>query len=281
MVGAGRRGTHQSFATIDARAARLDDEPLLSRLLCLASLVLAGCATDVDREGDPDAGTAWQPVTCPVDPDAYTPYLLGGGAPAPVGAAWREGFETYAPPETVECANDKDHRDHLEVTAGCLDSATVSVYRRGVVRTTEGGAFRAVALGGDPLVPDRWTDQHVGYRFHVHAATGTANLPGFKVFARYRSEDDLYVASWRLDGAVLIQRKLCGSYTTLAVRRDLGPPAPDAWHRIRLDAVGDRLDLWLDGARVLTATSATFAWGTAGIRVDSVDGAYLDDWIIE
>ncbi len=214
---------------------------------------------------------------------AYTPYP--GSAVYPTGPAelypWRgEDFEAYAA-GTVECASTKARRPHLEVTAGCLDAATVAGrYRRGVVRATTDGAFRVLAIGrtADGAGPIKWTDQGVAYRFHYRAATGTTNLPGFKAFVRYRSEDDLYVASWRLDGVVQIQRKQCGVYTALAVLPDFGPPTAGVWHRLRFDAIGDQLELYLDDELVLTATSSTFTWGTAGIRVDSLDGAYVDDW---
>lgn len=75
-----------------------------------------------------------------------------------------------------------------------------------------------------------------------------------------------------------IKRKLDGSYTTLAEVRK-SRPTTGAWHRLRFDAIGNRLDVYIDGTKVLTATDGTFSWGTAGIRTDgglgddrSVDG---------
>ncbi len=46
------------------------------------------------------------------------------------------------------------------------------------------------------------------------------------------------------------------------------------------EAVGDDLRLYLDDALVLSATSSSLSWGTAGIRIDSADGSYIDDWTI-
>jgi hypothetical protein len=260
------------------------------RRLFASWVLLAGCAADVG--GDPLGASASQAaaVTCAVAADAYTPY----GAPGdyPTGAVadlpWRahgvESFEEYSAPETVECANDKDHRGYLDVTAGCLATRRMgTAYTRGVVRATGDGAFRMVALGhaAGTALPIKWTDQSVSTRFWFHAATGDANLPGVKLFARYRDEDDLYVASWRLDGVVQIQQKRCGVYTALAVTRAFGPPAPDAWHSIRLDAIDDQLDLYVDDVHALDVTTSTFAWGTAGLRIDALDGAYLDDLRVE
>jgi len=253
------------------------------------------CAAAGCLEMDGEMETAVQAASsCPLDqPGVYSPYARDDDYPSgPVAELpWRgassgypdgtEDFRGYDPlPITVECASDKDRRSHLDVTAGCLEAVAVSRYQRGRVHTTSDGYFRALALGhddGGPL-PVKWTDQAVEVRFFHRGRTGSTGYPGFKVFARYRSEDDLYVASWRFDGVVQIQRKLCGEYTTLAIRRDLAPPSAEVWHRIRFEALGDRLTLWLDGTRRLETTSGTFSWGTGGIRIDSADGTYLDDW---
>jgi hypothetical protein len=232
----------------------------------------------------------------------YTPFAEPGGYPsgsvdelpwsgvAPDGTALAypagdEDFSGYgdALPVVVECSNDKGRRAHLDVTSGCLDAVAMGSYTRGLIRANDHDYFRAIALGytpGDSVHPIKWTDQGVAYRFFHRGRTADAGKPGFKAFARYRSEDDLYVASWRFDGVVQIQRKLCGVYTALAVIRDFGPPSPGIWHKIRFEAIGQELDLYLDDDLVLSATSGSLSWGTAGIRIDSADGAYIDDWSV-
>ena len=102
--------------------------------------------------------------------------------------------------------------------------------------------------------------------------------PGFKAFLRYRTEYDLYVASWRADGVVQIQKKQCGKYTALKIDKTYGPPSQNKWHTIKFEAVGDKLSLWLDGKLAMTVNDSTFSWGTAGIRIDSYDGSYIDNW---
>ena len=264
------------------------------RALPLALVLLgAGCVVAEEIEPEPELDSVEHGATgCGVGYDAtgvFTPYP--GTATYPTGTTaelpWPgEDFEAYGPamPSRVECASSKSLRGHLEVTAGCLDAVQIGAgYRRGRIAATADGAFRALALGrsaDDPLRPVKWTDQGIEYRFHYKEATGTAGIPGFKAFARYRSEDDLYVASWRLDGVVQIQRKQCGKYSALAVLPDFGAPSPGAWHWMRFEAIGDELELWLDGELVLATASGTFGWGTVGIRVDSLDGAYLDDWSV-
>ena len=236
-------------------------------------------------------------------PDVYSPFVAPGAYPSgPVGAlpwsgasserdaiaypAGDEDFSGYGTtlPELVECSDGKERRSHLDVTAGCLDAVALgSEYTRGLVQTNGDGYFRAVALGytpGDTLYPIKWTDQGIEYRFFHHGGTASAGNPGFKAFVRYRSEDDLYVASWRLDGVVQIQRKLCGEYTALAVNADFGPPSAEVWHSIRFEALGDQLSLYVDDALALSATSGSLSWGTTGIRIDSADGTYIDDWSV-
>ena len=274
----------------------------------LAVLVAAGCVMDEGiedgEEGTVDEGGDDADGSCALGaPGVYTPYAAQGTYPAgPVDAlpwagvasgsgpmvypAGMEDFRGYgALPKLVECSNDNGQRTHLDVTSGCLDAVAVGTsYTRGQVRMNSKGLFRAVALGYRPGMdsahPIKWTDQGIEFRFFHRGRTGDDGYPGIKAFLRYRSENDLYVASWRFDGVVQIQRKLCGQYTALKVLRDFPPPSAGAWHWMRFEAVGDRLTLYLDDVQVLTTNSSSLSWGTAGIRIDSVDAAYLDDWSV-
>jgi hypothetical protein len=250
---------------------------------------------DASDEADPAEPDAQAASGCALGaPGVYSPFAQSGSYPTgPVDELpWAGASSTYPSgvedfrgygqlPSGVECSDDKRRRSHLDVTSGCLDAVAVGSYTRGLVRTNSSDYFRAVALGhvAGNARPIKWTDQGIEYRFFHRARSSDAGA-GFKVFARYRSENDLYVASWRFDGVVQIQRKLCGEYTALAVDRDFGPPSLDQWHSIRFEAVGDRLRLYLDDDLVLSATSSSLSWGTTGIRIDSADGAYLDDWAI-
>ena len=244
-------------------------------------VVSAGCVLDVDTSVDEEPS-----ICASYGPDVYSPYAQPGHYPSGP-AAWRgEHFDEYTglPATTVECAYNKSRRAHLDVTAGCLSAIAVGSYTRGRIMPTSDGSFRAVALGfatDDLLHPEKWTDQTIAYRFYYSARTGDSNNPGFKAFARYRTEDDLYVASWRSDGVVQIQKKQCGAYTALAILRDRPAPSPNAWHSIQFSASGDQLSLSLDGHVTLTTADPTFSWGTAGIRIDAMAGAYLDDWTVD
>ena len=243
----------------------------------------------LDDGVDESTSTTEQEATsCPPPSGVYNPYANGSsGAGTVTQYPWRgasstypsgnEDFRSYASGTSVECSSSKSTRSHLDVTSGCLTATSVSGNVGGKISTNN---FRALALGKTAAsdTPVKWTDQRIEYRFYYSSQTSTVGNPGFKAFARYRTENDLYVASWRMDGVVQIQKKQCGIYTALAVLPSYGAPSKNAWHTIRFDAIGDRLVLALDGTQVLSVANSTFSWGTAGIRIDSADGAYLDDW---
>jgi len=247
------------------------------------------------QPSSPDEGP-WPSANCaPYGSDVYTPYA--GTGPFPIGPvaryAWRgpatsypdgdEDFRGYeaALPSNVECGGTRGMRDYLEVTAGCLDAGGTAADPHGTIRGTSDGYYRSFALAfaaSDPEHPVKWTDQGVEYRFYYGPGVGTIGNTGFKAFVRYRTEYDLYVASWRLDGVVQIQKKECGTYTVLQRDATYGAPSRGQWHTLRFEAVGKRLQLFLDGKLVMTQTDDTFSSGTAGLRIDSMDGAFIDDW---
>lgn len=226
--------------------------------------------------------------------DVYTPFAHYG----PVSSGnvarypWRgvestypdsiEDFRAYGPalPDEVECGAAKSARDHLDVTAGCLTAVSASGDKAGQIHGTDDGYYRSFALpyDADHQRQVAWTDQGVEYRFKYSEWTGTISNPGFKAFARYLTEYDLYVGSWRRDGVVQIQKKHCGVYTTLKRDPSYGPPSPNTWHTIRFEVVGDEQRLYLDGRLAMTSTDSAIERGTAGIRIDSAEGALIDDW---
>jgi hypothetical protein len=243
--------------------------------------------TDNDNEDGGDDSVPPPPVVCN-DPSAYTPYTTAVHPTGKVSAMpWHGAATTYPAsledfrgysPSMVECSNNKSTRSHLDVTAGCLNAVADT---HGQIVSTSAGAFRAVVLGytdADAAHAIRWTDQSIEYGFFYTATSGDGVLPGFKAFARYNTEEDLYVASWRMDGVVQIQRKQCGVYTPLKILKTFGAPTPGTWHRMKFSAIGNTLELYLDGVKVITVTDSAFASGTMGIRTDALTGALIDDW---
>lgn len=267
----------------------------------LVVCALSGCGTKLSEDtSEVDAGYRSGPVGdpnavgCPAyAADVYTPF--SGSGPFPNGTVkelpWRgptatypdgvENFRGYAPPVNVECGGTRSRRSYLDVTAGCLDAVASSTGTAGRITGTSDGYYRSFALAfapGDATHPVQWTDQGIEYRFFYTKQTGNVSNPGFKAFARYVTEYDLYVASWRMDGVVQIQKKQCGEYTILKRDDHYGAPRTNTWHTIRFTAVGRDLRLYLDGTLAMTVADDTFVSGTAGIRIDSADGALIDDW---
>ncbi len=217
---------------------------------------------------------------CNSGSSVYTPFPEGGQYKTGSVATypWSRNPETFENTAVgpIECSSDKTKVSYLDVTAGCLSATKTGggAYTRGWVSLTNpGGAFRTVVLGGT-----KWTDQAIQYRFYHQGEGDIPGVnPGFKAFARYQNENNLYVASWRFDGVIQIQEKRNGVYRTI-VRIDGQPPSAGAWHSIRFEAKGQTLSLYLDGVLQFWASEPSgFSWGTVGIRIDSADGAFLDD----
>jgi len=233
--------------------------------------------------------------SCPAySSSVYTPYV---GGTSPTGKVsqypWRgptstypsgdEAFNGYGSslPATVECGSTKSDRKYLDVTAGCLSAVSTSSGNRGKIALTTDGSYRsfAKAYTANGTAPVKWTDTGTEYNFYYSKAPLSVGVnPGFKAFLRYRTEYDLYVASWREDGVVQIQKKQCGVYTILKRIPNYPPPAPGQWHHIRFEAVGTHLRLYTDGQLAVETTDDTFGAGTSGIRIDDAEGAYIDNW---
>lgn len=117
---------------------------------------------------------------------------------------------------------------------------------------------------------------------------------GAHVLVRVQNEQDFYAVSMiRRDGVVVIKRKVPGgpsnggTYVTIA---DVHAPlSEDAWHDVRI-VTYDRdgavvIELWLDGANVLTAVdSGQFGppiteAGTVGFRADNFEVSF-DDLVV-
>ena len=228
--------------------------------------------------------------TCTYGADIYSPYAgdssitVGPVAAYPwwnVAPSSTLDFSQYSPGETVECGSNKAQRSYLDVTAGCLGAASFQNNTRGQVHMTSAGYYRSFALPTDESAPAthvKWTDTSVEYDFYYSQWTGTVSNPGFKAFARYLTEYDLYVGSWRRDGVVQIQKKECGQYTILKRIANYGAPTPNQWHHIKFETVGDHIRLYLDGSLAVEVVDDTFGAGTAGIRIDDAEGAYIDNW---
>jgi hypothetical protein len=213
--------------------------------------------------------------------DVYSPFpanqqaIIGPVAQYPWATV---DFSNFASGQTIECGSNKGALSYLDVTAGCLSAATFQSNARGQIHTTADNYYRSFALPTSNGTPVKWTDQSVEYDFYFSQYTGTVSNPGFKLFARYLDEYDLYVASFREDGTAQIQKKECGVYTTLKRIPNYGSPSLNQWHHIKFEAIGNDLRFYIDGQLAVSVHDTTFAAGAAGIRIDDTDGAYIDNW---
>lgn len=106
------------------------------------------------------------------------------------------------------------------------------------------------------------------------------NVPdwaGFHLFGRYQTENDLYVASVRMDGNVAIKKKKNGEYTTLGMKTvkvcDVGNIFQMQFEIVNNQKGGVSLYLWVDRNQVLCTEDNlnVISNGTNGIRIDYCD----------
>ncbi|WP_232298464.1 pectate lyase [Leptospira licerasiae] len=196
-----------------------------------------------------------------------------------------EGFESYIDGSVIESSSNKSAQSHIEVTSGTLMSKYVSngVYKRA---KTEDYNFRMLLQGLNNGLRVKWTDQALEARFYIDSWQASSDSwQGIHLFTRYRTENDLYVASLRSDGTVYFKKKLCGTYTTLAsgILKDQAGNQKffqtKQWYKLALIATGNHLDFYVDNVLQLSVTDGTFSWGTSGIRTDYAN-VYLDDLIL-
>jgi len=196
-----------------------------------------------------------------------------------------EGFESYPDGAIIESSAEKGLQTHLEVTSGVLTSKYLSggLYRRAKTETYN---FRMLAQGLSGGQRVKWTDQTLKVRVYVDSWQATSSSwQGVHLFGRYRTEDNLYVASLRRDGSVVVKKVVDNVYTTLAdgpFHDGSGNPRTfntNQWYKLTLSVVGNLLTFAVDGVSQLEVTSGTFSWGTMGIRTDYAN-VYLDEMAV-
>ena len=190
-----------------------------------------------------------------------------------------DDFESYSDEEIVETRTNKSRRSHLDVTSGTLRAKHLNgsrLWKRGWTDTYNFRVLSRATSGGQEV---RLTDVDAAVRVYISSwQSGGPQWSGAHIFARYQTENDLYVASLRKDGKVYIKLKHCDAYTTLAGSSfSQGSVQTGTWYDLRFEVVGQRLRLYVDGKLELEAFDDTLSWGTTGVRTD-YGAFYLDDW---
>lgn len=191
-----------------------------------------------------------------------------------------EDFEGYGHNDLV--AGAASNHPSIDVTAGALYAKHLNgsqVWKRGF---TDSSVFRMLGIGEYNGLPIRYQDGTASIRVYFDAVhSGSPHYTGAHIFMRYQTEYDLYVASLRLDGKVMIKKKVCGQYTTLASADYSGGSVDvNTWYDLSFEAEGTDLTLSVNGQPELTVSDSDLSWGSTGVRLDYVD-VYVDDWTFE
>ena len=188
-----------------------------------------------------------------------------------------DDFESYGHNDVIGTSGSAP--SHIDITSGTLYAKHLNgsqVWKRGFTATHN---FRMLSIGTYDGMPIRYTDGTTSVRVYFDAVH--ANHPhytGAHIFGRYQTENDLYVASLRLDGQVMIKKKICGQYQTLSAQPfSAGAVTTDTWYEMSFEVVGNNLSLYINGQLEVNATDNDLSWGSSGVRLDYTD-VYIDDW---
>lgn len=186
----------------------------------------------------------------------------------------KQDFQKYSEGEVITTSKAKNPTDPLMATSGVL---TCKSFNGGKTGFTSTHNFRMLANPVDSASQKlvRYTDTRTSFFGCVNKwHDGLPAWSGLHIFARYQTEDDLYVASWRVDGNVTIKKKVNDKYSTLRSVK-YGSPEVGSEHLMIFQVEGDLLSYYIDGKLVAQAKDSDLKWGTAGIRTDYSD-CYID-----
>lgn len=144
----------------------------------------------------------------------------------------------------------------------------------------EAGAYtqRDTASGARSITGVATTDDQVVYsRMRRIGAAGTNNW--FGLATRYRDEGNYYYVTLRNDNTVSLRKLMNGAIVEL----DTAPLAitTDTWYRVRFDAIGTQLRVYINDVLKLEASDATHATGRYGPVMYRTAAQYDDLLAIE
>ena len=98
---------------------------------------------------------------------------------------------------------------------------------------------------------------------------------------RYQDADNYYVARWNAD-SVRVDRVVNGERQLLPPREIKVKLAPEAWHTLAVEHRGDRMQVYVDDARVFEGSDPAYAApGRFGVWIKADSMTYFDDLTVE
>jgi hypothetical protein len=156
------------------------------------------------------------------------------------GTYCRKFVTDFAPQQTGTPVWDCEDYD-----AGYLRQASAAGMARAVLATETGDQAVESRVMAESFASNSTQDKWLG------------------VVARYRGENDYYYLTMRSSNAVSLRKLVNGQITDLDTAAFT--VTPGSWHTLRLEAVGDRIRGYVDGALLLQAVDASHPSGSAGI----------------
>ena len=186
----------------------------------------------------------------------------------------KQDFHQFSEGQLIGKSSAKDDSSDLIVTSGEITCQNNGGVKDGFTTTYN---FRMLQNPMDS------NNVRVGYTDYRVTALGTVSRwhpdrpswSGMHLFARYQTSDDLYVASYRTDGQLVIKKKVAGKYTTLSVANMGKAPESGREYVMTFEIEGKNMRFFIDGVLQLTAVDSDLTWGTSGVRFDYSD-VYLD-----
>jgi hypothetical protein len=185
---------------------------------------------------------------------------------------WLHGFAaelegTVDPAAVIQKDFESGNDNDLVPVSGAGTWARVTDGASTVLRQSSGATDTRLALNGT-----NWTDQSVQADVKIHSFSGTDRWVGLS--ARFTDMNNHYFLTLRQTNSLELRRKVNGTVTTL----DTFPltASTGTWYRLRLEAVGNSLKVFLNGAAVpvLEASDSNLPRGRVVLSMWGADASF-------
>lgn len=142
-----------------------------------------------------------------------------------------------------------------------------------VVSTPSSRVYRQGSLSGDSmtLLSNRdWKNQSI--QADVKPTAFDGNDRWYGLIARYTGSGNYYYVTARTSNTIQLRKMVNGSFQTLATATL--PFALNRTYNIRLEAIGPKLRVYVDGKQIIEASDATHAHGQVGLMAYKVAADY-------